>query len=75
MHYVGVDYHKRSSYVTVVDERGRVVKEGQIASSPQALAAVLEGIEGEMAAVLEAGRNSPVMYEWLEEVVDEVTLE
>jgi hypothetical protein len=34
MHYVGVDYHKRSSYVTVVDARGRVVREGQIANKP-----------------------------------------
>jgi len=74
MHYVGVDYHKRSSYVTVVDERGRVVKQGQIANTQEALVAALEGIEGEMAAVLEAGRNWPVMYDLLERLVDEVTL-
>ncbi len=74
MHYVGVDYHKRSSYVTVVDVRGRVVREGQIANSREAVAGALAGIEGEMSAVLEAGRNWPVMYDWLEELVDGVTL-
>jgi transposase len=74
MHYVGVDYHKKSSYVTVVDERGRVVREGQIANSREAVAGALAGIEGEMSAVLEAGRNWPVMYDWLEELVDGVTL-
>jgi transposase len=74
MHYVGVDYHKRTSYVTVVDERGKVVKEGQIANTQEALAALLEGSDEEASAVLEAGRNWPVMYDWLEELVDEVTL-
>jgi transposase len=74
MHYVGVDYHKKSSYVTMVDERGRVVKEGQIANTREAVAAFLNGRAEGTSAVLEAGRNWPVMYEWLEELVEEVTL-
>jgi transposase len=74
MHYVGVDYHKKSSYVTVMDERGKVVKEAQIANSQEALAAFLDGRAKGASAVLEAGRNWPVMYDWLEELVDEVTL-
>jgi len=74
MHYVGVDHHKRTSYLTVVDERGQAMKEGQIANSQEALAAFLDGAGQEAAAVLEAGRNWPVMYDWLEELVGEVTL-
>jgi len=74
MHYVGVDYHKKSSYVTVMDERGKVVKEAQIANTQEALAAFLDGTAQGASAVLEAGRNWPVMYDWLEEIVDEVTL-
>jgi transposase len=74
MHYVGVDYHKKSTYVTVMDERGRVVKEGQIANTPEALAALLGGTAQGASAVLEAGRNWPVMYDWLDALVDEVTL-
>ncbi len=74
MHYVGVDYHKKSSYVTVMDERGEVVKEGQIANTQEAVAAFLDGKAQGASAVLEAGRNWPVMYDWLEELVDEVTL-
>ena len=74
MHYVGVDYHKRSSYVTVMDERGKVVKEGQIANTPEALAALLDGTAEGASAVLEAGRNWPVMYDLLEQLVEEVTL-
>ena len=74
MHYVGVDYHKKSSYVTVMDERGKVVKEAQIANTQEALAALLDGTAKGASAVLEAGRNWPVMYDWLDEIVDEVTL-
>jgi transposase len=74
MHYVGVDYHKKSSYVTVMDERGKVVKEGQIANTPEALAAFQDGRAKGASAVLEAGRNWPVMYDWLDELVEEITL-
>ena len=73
MHYVGVDYHKDSSYVTVVDDQGRRVREGRIANSPEALAGMLGGLK-QTSAVLEAGRNWSVMYDWLEELVGEVTL-
>lgn len=65
MQYAGVDYHKKSSYVTVVDERGQIVKRGAVSNTWEALAAFLGEGAGEMAAVLEAGRNWPVMYDWL----------
>lgn len=74
MHYVGVDYHKKSSYVTVLDERGKVVKEAQIANTREALAAFLDGRAKSASAVLQAGRNWSVMYDWLEELVQQVTL-
>ena len=74
MHYVGVDYHKRSSFVTVIDEQGRVVKQANLANTKEAVAAFLDGRTEDTAAVLEAGRNWPVMYDWLEELVEEVTL-
>ena len=45
-----------------MDERGKVVEEGQIANTPDALAVLLDGrTEGALAA-LGAGRNWPVMY-------------
>jgi transposase len=74
MHYVGVDYHKKTSYVTVLDGRGKLVKETQIANRREALAAFLGEDAEEMAAVLEAGRTWPVMYDWLSELGAEVTL-
>jgi|GEM_PF-1381793 len=30
MRYIGVGQHKRFSYIAVMDERGRIVKEGKV---------------------------------------------
>lgn len=73
MQYLGVDYHKKGSFATVVDEQGQVLKQGEVANSRAALAAFLKGI-GPTEAVLEAGRTWPVMYGWLEGLVGKVTL-
>jgi hypothetical protein len=74
MHYVGVDYHKKSSYVTVVDEQGRVVKEGQLANTPAALAASLGGHGERRLCGAGGGPELARDVDWLEELVAEVTL-
>jgi transposase len=61
----------------MMDEKGTVVKEGKIANSQGSLKAFLSNPDDhleEVYAVLEAGRNWTVMYDWLEEEVDEVKL-
>lgn len=74
--YVGVDYHRKFSYLTVLDESGRVVREGQVNNTREAVEGFLARVQGNgsSAAVLEATRNWTVMYDWLEELVDEVHL-
>jgi transposase len=59
-----------------MDEKGKIVKEGKIANSREALQGFLtpEVREEESQAVLEAGRNWTVMYDWLEEEVAVVKL-
>lgn len=76
MQFVGVDQHKRFSYITVVDDRGRLVKEGRISSSRESLKKFLNNPlpQEDSQAVLEAGRNWTVMYDWLEEEIGEVKL-
>lgn len=74
MYYVGVDHHKRTSYMTIMDERGRVVKHGNLVNRPEVVEAFLGAVEGEMSAVIEAGPNWPVMYDWLSEMIESVTL-
>jgi len=74
--YIGVDYHRRFSFMTVMYEKGKIVKEGAVNNSKEAIASFLAQAQcnGNGAAVLEASRNWPVMYDWLEELVDEVRL-
>jgi hypothetical protein len=78
MLYVGVDAHKAHSQMTVMDQTGKILKRRRVASSREG---VLEALEphradgGEpMKAVLEAGYGWGAIYDWLEEVADEVIL-
>jgi len=74
-YYVGVDHHKRFSYMSVMDERGDVVKEGKIVNTKESVSRFLgEEYSKDTSAVLEAGRNWTVMYDWLEAELDEVKL-
>ncbi len=71
--FMGVDYHKRCSHVTVLDEGGRVLRQGKIPNTEEAVAEVVESQEG-VRAVLEAGRNRMVRHDWVEEYCEEVKL-
>ncbi len=74
-YYVGVDNHKRFSYLSVMDDKGIVVKEGRVVNTKEAINSFLgKDYTKNTSAVLEAGRNWTVMYDWLEEELDEVTL-
>lgn len=74
MLYAGVDAHRRRSMVTVVDEKGQVVMRRHVPSSRSAIAEVLGGLDEPVQAVLEASYNWGPMYDWLDEVAEEVTL-
>lgn len=74
MLYVGVDAHKATSQVTVVDETGKVIRRKRIESSQAGVKAALGGYEGPLKAVLEASCSWGPMYDWLDEVADEVVL-
>ena len=74
-YYVGVDNHKKFSYMSVMDEKGIVVKEGRVVNTKEAINKFLgKEYTKDTSAVLEAGRNWTVMYDWLEEELDEVKL-
>jgi transposase len=73
--FVGIDYHKKFSYATMIGETGKILKRGRIANDPAQLREFLGRYADEdCAAVLEAGYNSHVMYDWLDALVDSVTL-
>jgi len=76
MRYVGGDHHKNSSYLSMMNEKGIVIKEGRINNTKGSLRNFLNGevAPDSTQAVLEAGRNWTVMYDWLEQEVDRVRL-
>jgi len=58
----------------MMDERGKVVKRGQMENSAEGVKGFVNGIDGEVTGVLEATRNWTLMYDWLEEEIEEVKL-
>jgi transposase len=74
--YVGVDYHREYSYMTVMNEMGKVLTEGKVDNRREAVAGFLSkaNCNGNSSAVLEATRNWTVMHDWLEELVEDVHL-
>jgi transposase len=74
MLYVGVDHHTKISHMTVVDESGEVVRRKGISSNGDDVREALQDFNEPIKAVLEAGYNWGKMYDWLDEVADEVIL-
>lgn len=81
-HFIGIDHHKRTSYVTIKDREGEIVKKGGIVSTKASIADFIEAIpcDGDdlevprRIAVIECGRTYRPMYRWLSEIVDDVVL-
>jgi len=74
MLYLGVDYHKSFSYCTLMDEQGKVVKQGRMENSADGVKDFVRDADGEVIGVMEATRNWTLMYDWLEEEIDGVKL-
>lgn len=74
--YIGVEYHLAYSYMTVMDEAGEIRARGRVTNDRGAITELLRqaGGAGPRSAVLEASRNWTVMYDLLEELVEEVHL-
>jgi|TARA_Y100000310_G_scaffold98460_1_gene96283 transposase len=74
MLYAGVDAHKRTSQVTVMDESGAVVKRARVPSTRAGIQHALGRYGGPMKAVVEASYCWGPMHDWLDEVADDVVL-
>lgn len=73
MHYIGVDYHKKYTYMVVKDEQGRREQRGMVNNTKEEIERFLKPyLPGK--AALEATRNWGLIYDWLEEILDDVAL-
>ena len=62
MHYIGVDYHKKYSYVVVKDYDGKVKRKGKVKNSKEELRQLMKPYQAGK-AVLETTRNWGLTYE------------
>ena len=76
MNYVGIDYHKKYSVVTAIDEKGHTIRTTRLDNKHEPFQAFFSSLDGPSEAVLEATRTWGVLYDLLEEIdgVDSVTL-
>lgn len=65
MYYMGVDYHKQYSHLTILDKGGKVLKSGMVTNDQEDIRRFLVGLEN-VKAVVEAGRTSYVIADMLE---------
>lgn len=76
MNYVGVDYHKKYSQVTAINDAGDVIRSWKLPNTPESFRSFFQGLGGPNQAVLETSRTWGVMFDLLEnlEEVESVTL-
>lgn len=74
MLYVGVDAAKAESQITVMDETGKILKRQRVVSSRTGIHAALGCYQQPLKAVVEASYNWGPIYDWLDEVAEEVVL-
>ena len=68
MNYVGIDYHKKYSHVTAIDDEGRVIRSHRLENRPETFQEFFRRLDGPSETVLEASRTWGVMYDLLEEL-------
>jgi transposase len=68
MNYGGIDYHKKYSHVTAINEERRVIRSKRLENKPEVFQEFFKKLEGLSEAVLEASRTCGVMYDLLEEL-------
>ncbi len=74
MLYVGVDAHKATSQITVVNETGSILKRAKVASTSSAFQQALSEYDEPLTAVLEASYCWGPIYDWLDDLTEEVVL-
>ena len=74
MPYAGIDAHSKTSWITIMDEKGKILKREQINSSRQDVRKSLGRYRRPIRAVVEASRSWGPIYDWLDEVTDDVIL-
>ena len=73
-YHIGVDHGKAYSQIVVQNGRGKTVRSGRVRNDRRSVAGFLWRYSSNAHAVMEATRNWTVMFDWLDELLDEVVL-
>lgn len=73
-YHIGVDFHKSYSHIAVQDSSGKTLRSGRVRNDRQSVGSFLARYSDNAHAVVEACRNWTVMYDWLDEICDDVVL-
>jgi len=74
MHYVGIDFHKRTSSITQMDGRGKILNRCRLTNEPTTLRTFAEGLPAGSKLALEATGNWTYFYELVEDLGLDITL-
>ncbi len=74
MIYLGLDHHKKSTFVCAIDEQGVVLRQGRVANTREAFVHFLEALPCPCSGVVEAGFSWFWIYQTLEELGIQMTL-
>jgi transposase len=72
--YVGVDYHKRYSVTSTMDEQGTILAQQRLSNDPETLTRFVAGLPADTKIALEATGNWYYFYELLENKSPQVYL-
>jgi hypothetical protein len=72
--YAGVDAHRTATHITIVNDTGKVLTRKRVSSSSDGLRTIFANYNEPIKAVVEATYNWGPVYDWLDEIVDEVIL-
>lgn len=71
--YAGVDAHRAATHITIMDDAGKVLTRKRVSSSPDGLRSIFANYNEPIKAVVEATYNWGPVYDWLDEITDEVS--
>jgi transposase len=66
MHYMGIDHHKQYSHITVLDEKGEVIKADRVGNTRKEVEVFLRDLDGKIEGVIEAGYSHYTMMDLME---------
>jgi hypothetical protein len=66
MYYMGIDHHKQYSHITVMNEKGEVIKAEKVWNVGREVKEFLSGLDDEISGVVEAGYSHYTMMDLME---------